>query len=53
MTNYATTTRGQGLTAHGWIYGLKDGLLRDLKTSAGSTKEAAAACKAAVAALTK
>ena len=22
--------RGQDLTVHGWIYGLKDGLLRDL-----------------------
>jgi carbonic anhydrase len=22
--------RGQGLTVHGWIYGLKDGLVRDL-----------------------
>jgi carbonic anhydrase len=22
--------RGQGLTIHGWIYGLKDGLVRDL-----------------------
>lgn len=45
--------RGQGLTVHGWIYGLKDGLLRDLKTSAGNTKEAAAAYRAAVAAFTK
>ena len=45
-------TRGQDLTVHGWIYGLKDGLLRDLKTSAGSAKEAAAACAASVAALT-
>ena len=25
--------RGQDLTVHGWIYGLKDGLLRDLGTS--------------------
>ena len=44
--------RGQDLAVHGWIYGLKDGLLRDLKTSAGSTKEAVAAYRAAVAALT-
>ncbi len=44
--------RGQDLTVHGWIYGLKDGLLRDLTASAGSTKEAAAAYQGAVAALT-
>jgi carbonic anhydrase len=46
-------TRGQELTVHGWIYGLKDGLLRDLKTSADNPKEAGAAYQAAVAALTK
>jgi carbonic anhydrase len=43
--------RGQTLTVHGWIYGLKDGLLRDLNVSAGGAEEAAAAYKAAVAAL--
>ncbi|MDI1320007.1 MAG: carbonate dehydratase [bacterium] len=43
--------RGQELTVHGWIYGLKDGLLRDLKMSAGSLDEATAAHQAAVAAL--
>jgi len=43
--------RGQVLTVHGWIYGLSDGLLRDLKTSASSAEEAAAVYKAAVAAL--
>jgi carbonic anhydrase len=43
--------RGQDITVHGWIYGLRDGLLRDLKTSAGSAAEAAAAYQAAVAAL--
>ncbi len=26
-------TRGQGLTVHGWIYGLQDGLIRDLGMS--------------------
>jgi carbonic anhydrase len=46
-------SRGQEITVHGWIYGLKDGLLRDLNTSAGSTQEAAAAYQAAVVALTK
>ena len=25
--------RGQSLAVHGWIYGLKDGLLRDLNTT--------------------
>ncbi len=44
-------SRGQELTVHGWIYGLKDGLLRDLKTSAASAEEEAVAYRAAVAAL--
>jgi len=44
--------RGQDLSVHGWIYGLKDGLLRDLKASAGNPKEATAAYEEAVAALT-
>lgn len=43
--------RGQELTVHGWIYGLKDGLLRDLMVTAGSADEAVAAHKAAVAAI--
>jgi carbonic anhydrase len=43
-------TRGQNLTVHGWVYGLRDGLLRDLKTSASSAEEAATAYKTAVAA---
>ena len=43
--------RGQQLSVHGWIYGLRDGLLRDLKTTASSADEAATAYKAAVAAL--
>ena len=40
VVNVAQTTvvqdawaRGQDLTVHGWIYGLKDGLIRDLKMS--------------------
>lgn len=41
-------TRGQPLTVHGWIYGLRDGLLRDLKTSAGSLEDAATAYERAV-----
>jgi carbonic anhydrase len=44
-------TRGQELTVHGWIYGLRDGLLRDLNMSASSLEEAKAAYEAAVAAL--
>lgn len=43
--------RGQQLTVHGWIYGLKDGLLRDLKCSVSSPEAAAAAHDAAIAAL--
>ncbi len=33
--------RGQGLSIHGWIYGLTNGLLRDLKCSASSPEEGA------------
>lgn len=44
--------RGQELTVHGWIYGLKDGLLRDLRMSARNAGEARAAYSAAVAAAT-
>lgn len=40
-------SRGQPLTVHGWIYGLENGLLRDLGTSAGSVAEALAAQPAA------
>ncbi len=43
--------RGQELTMHGWIYGLRDGLLRDLNMSASSIDEATAAYKAAIAAV--
>jgi carbonic anhydrase len=32
--------RGQQLTVHGWIYGMKDGLVRDLCTSASTLEEA-------------
>lgn len=44
-------TRGQDLTVHGWIYGLKDGLLRDLKCSASSPETAATAHTEALAVL--
>ena len=34
-------SRGQRLTVHGWIYGLRDGLLRDLGFDAQAASEAA------------
>ena len=45
--------RGQELTVHGWIYGLRDGLLRDLDMTASSPAEASAAYAEAVAKLNK
>jgi len=42
--------RGQPLAVHGWIYGLRDGLLRDLNITVTSEQEAAAVYQAAVAA---
>jgi carbonic anhydrase len=33
--------RGQELAVHGWVYGLQDGLLRDLEVSLDSAKELA------------
>jgi carbonic anhydrase len=43
--------RGQELTVHSWIYGLKDGLLRDLKMAVTSAEEVEATYAAAIAAL--
>lgn len=43
--------RGQELAVHGWIYGLKDGRLRDLKCSAAGIEEAARTYGAALATL--
>ncbi|MEP7155020.1 MAG: carbonate dehydratase [Betaproteobacteria bacterium] len=43
--------RGQELAVHGWIYGLKDGRLRDLNVTVENREEAAAVCKKAVASL--
>jgi carbonic anhydrase len=43
--------RGQDLTVHGWVYGLKDGLLRDLKFIASAKDEVAPAYQAALASL--
>ena len=44
--------RGQELTVHGWIYGLQDGLLRDLNVTVGSADETLTAYETAIAALT-
>jgi carbonic anhydrase len=43
--------RGQPLTVHGWIYGIKDGLIRDLHCSTSSPEEAPRAYESALAAL--
>ena len=58
VANVAQTTiardaweRGQELTVHGWIYGLQDGLLRDLNTSVTTTSEAPAAYQSAISAV--
>jgi len=40
--------RGQDLTVHGWIYSLKDGLIRDLEMTVGQLDEFVPAYKAAV-----
>jgi carbonic anhydrase len=42
---------GQQLAIHGWIYGLKNGLLRDLNVTIVNREEASGLCKAASAAL--
>jgi carbonic anhydrase len=42
-------TRGQALTVHGWVYSIKDGLIRDLRMSVASSDELPAAYLAAVA----
>jgi len=43
--------RGQELTIHGWIYGMRDGLLRDLHASATSIAEARSSYQQAIATL--
>ncbi len=42
---------GQQLSVHGWIYSLRDGLLRDLNVTAAAAAEAADVHRAALAAL--
>ena len=44
-------TRGQSLAVHGWIYGVRDGLLRDLGMTVTAFPEVAAARETAIAAL--
>ena len=44
-------SRGQRLAIHGWVYGLKDGLLHDLDTTVMRPEEASAVCQAAIAKL--
>ncbi len=39
---------GQELAVHGWIYGLKDGLLRDLGVTVVNREEASGVCKSAI-----
>lgn len=43
--------RNQPLSVHGFIYGIKDGILHDLKTTVGCSSETIARYEAAVAAL--
>ena len=43
--------RGQELTVHGWIYGLRDGLLHDLNTTVAGPEQPPAVYRDAVAAL--
>ena len=43
--------RGQDLTVHGWIYGLQDGILRDLNVTVADYQQTLAAYDAAISAL--
>ena len=43
--------RGQPLTVHGWIYGIDNGLLRDLNTTVTAMQEAGMIYRTAIAAL--
>ncbi len=58
VTNVCQTTiardaweRGQELAVHGWIYGLQNGLLRDLNVTITGLHETASAYRAAISAL--
>lgn len=57
-TNVCRTTvvqdawaRGQGLVVHGWFYGLRDGVLQDLKMTVDANDQITAAHAAAIAAV--
>jgi carbonic anhydrase len=43
--------RGQELAVHGWVYGLHDGLVRDLRTTVANATEGPAVIRTALAAL--
>lgn len=45
----AAWERGQELSVHGWIYGLRDGLLRDLNVTTTNFQEVAAVYRTAIA----
>ncbi len=45
--------RGQELTVHGWIYGLQDGLLRDLNVTVADFQETLPVYRAALSALSR
>jgi carbonic anhydrase len=40
--------RGQPLVVHGWIYDIRDGLLRDLRCTVTTSDEVGPVCAAAV-----
>jgi carbonic anhydrase len=44
--------RGQEVTVHSWIYGIQDGLLRDLKFTVDNSREIVEKYEVALAALT-
>jgi carbonic anhydrase len=44
--------RGHELAVHGWVYGLQDGLLRDLNINVSGTEQVASAYEAAIATAT-
>lgn len=46
-------SRGQALTVHGWVYSLRDGLIRDLRCAADSPESAASSYAASLGKLTQ